>query len=105
MAILILVIFSCGAIASPQKGNRSKKTGILLVAFGSSKTSARVSFENIERKTRQACQDTPIFWAYTSRIIRGKLAKQGFVIDSPQIALAKMMDQGFTHVVVQSLLR
>ena len=103
MAILILLVFSSSAFASHHKGEVSKKEGILLVAFGSSEASARVSFENIERKTRQACPDTPIFWAYTSRIIREKLAKQGLMIDSPEIALAKMMDQGFTHVVVQSL--
>jgi len=100
---IILLIFSSNAFASPHRGNTPQKTGILLVAFGSSEASARVAFENIEKKTRQACPDIPIFWAYTSGIIRTKLAKQGLLIDSPQTALAKMMDQGFTHVVVQSL--
>ncbi|MCP3941653.1 MAG: sirohydrochlorin cobaltochelatase [Desulfobacteraceae bacterium] len=103
MAILILMFCSGIAFASPGKGEKAKKPGILLVAFGSSEASARVSFEDIEAKTRQACPDIPIFWAYSSGIIRAKLAKQGIVLDSPQTALAKMMDQGFTHVVVQSL--
>jgi sirohydrochlorin cobaltochelatase len=81
----------------------SKKVGILLVAFGSSKASAQVSFENIDKKTKAAFPDTPVRWAYTSTIIRKKLAKQGKHLDSPEVALAKMMDEGFTHVAVQSL--
>ncbi|MCP4625651.1 MAG: sirohydrochlorin cobaltochelatase [bacterium] len=80
-----------------------KKVAILLVAFGSSIPSAQVSFENIEQKTRAAYPDTPVRWAYTSTIIRKKLAKQGKMLDSPEVALAKMQDEGFTHVAVQSL--
>ena len=32
-----------------------------------------------------------------------KLAKEGKVLDSPEVALARMMDEKFTHVAVQSL--
>jgi sirohydrochlorin cobaltochelatase len=81
----------------------AEKKGILLVAFGSSEASAQVSFENIEKKTRAAFPNTPIRWAYTSHIIRKKLAKQGKLLDSPEAALTKMQDEGFTHVAVQSL--
>jgi sirohydrochlorin cobaltochelatase len=42
-------------------------------------------------------------WAYTSSIIRDKLAKSGQILDSPEVALAKMRDEKFTHVAVQSL--
>ena len=42
-------------------------------------------------------------WAYTSKIIRHKLAKQGTQIDSPEMALARLMDDGYTKVAVQSL--
>jgi sirohydrochlorin cobaltochelatase len=62
-----------------------------------------VSFENIEKKVKNAYSDIPMRWAYTSNIIRKKLAKQGKILDSPEVALAKMMDEGFTHVAVQSL--
>jgi sirohydrochlorin cobaltochelatase len=80
-----------------------KKVGTLLVAFGSSIASAQVSFENIEQKTRAAYPGIPVRWAYTSTIIRKKLAKQGQMLDSPEVALAKMQDESFTHVAVQSL--
>jgi sirohydrochlorin cobaltochelatase len=36
-------------------------------------------------------------------MIRKKLARQGKVLDSPEVALAKMLDEGFTHVAIQSL--
>ena len=62
-----------------------------------------MSFENIDKKTRAAYPDLPIRWAYTSHIIRKKLAKPGKHLDSPEVALAKMQDEGFTHVAVQSL--
>ncbi len=77
--------------------------GILLVAFGSSEASAQVSFENIDRMVKKAYPDIPVRWGYTSHIIRKKLAKQGKHLDSPEVALAKMMDEKFTHVAVQSL--
>lgn len=83
--------------------NAPKKVGILLVAFGSSQASAQVSFENIDKKTKAAYPAIPVRWAYTSHIIRKKLAKQGRYLDSPEVALAKMQDEGFTHVAVQSL--
>lgn len=46
--------------------------------------------------------DIPVRWAYTSHIIREKLAKQGKDLDSPEAALSKMMDEKFTHVAVQT---
>jgi sirohydrochlorin cobaltochelatase len=82
---------------------QSKKVGILLVAFGSSEASAQVSFENIDRKVKAKYADIPVRWAYSSHIIRQKMAKQGKKLDSPEVALAKMMDDKFTHVAVQSL--
>lgn len=44
-----------------------------------------------------------VHWAYTSHIIRDKLAKRGKHLDSPEVALAKMLDEKFTHVAIQSL--
>jgi sirohydrochlorin cobaltochelatase len=92
------------ALASGGHGHKGpKKVGILLVAFGSSEASAQVSFENIDKKVKATHPGIPVRWAYTSYIIRDKMAKQGKQLDSPEVALAKMMDEKFTHVAVQSL--
>ena len=83
--------------------NVEKKVGILLVAFGSSEASAQISFENIDQYVKKTFPDIPVRWAFTSHIIRHKLAGQGREIDSPLVALGKMADEQFTHVAVQSL--
>jgi sirohydrochlorin cobaltochelatase len=104
--VLAIILFGglCASAMAGGHGHKApKKVGILLVAFGSTEPGAQVSFENIDQKTRAAYPGIPIRWAYTSHIIRKKLAKQGKHLDSPEVALAKMMDEGFTHVAVQSL--
>ncbi|UZJ40188.1 sirohydrochlorin cobaltochelatase [Prosthecochloris sp. SCSIO W1101] len=83
--------------------DQPRKDGILLVAFGSSEKTAQVSFDTIERMVKRAYSGIPVRWAYTSHVIREKLAKQGTFLDSPETALAKMQDEAFTHVAVQSL--
>ena len=103
LAIFIAICLCTVAWADGHGHKAPKKVGILLVAFGSSEASAQVSFENIDKKTKAAFPNIPVRWAYTSYIIREKLAKQGKQLDSPEVALAKMMDEGFTHVAVQSL--
>jgi sirohydrochlorin cobaltochelatase len=102
MAMIFSLVVS--GVASAKHGEKQEvKKGILLVAFGSSEESAQVSFQNIDKKTKAAFPDTPVYWAYTSHIIRNKLAKQGKILDAPEVALAKMHSEGFTHVAVQSL--
>ena len=102
-AAVVLAMVVCAVNAYAHKEARAMKKGILLVAFGTSEASAKVSFENIEAKVKKVFPGVDVFWAYTSHIIRHKLAKQGEVILSPAQALAKMMDEGYTHVAVQSL--
>lgn len=104
VSIWILAAATCFASAGHGHSHKKeKKVGILLVAFGSSEASAQVSFEKIDRKVKARYPGIPVHWAYTSHIIRHKLAKQGRQLDSPEAALAKMLDREFTHVAVQSL--
>jgi sirohydrochlorin cobaltochelatase len=105
IAIFMAVVsgLAASAAAEGHGDKRPKKVGILLVAFGSSEPRAQVSFENIDKKVKAVYPGIPVRWAYTSSIIRKKLAKQGNLLDSPEVALAKMLDEDFTHVVVQSL--
>jgi len=100
LAVCVMISFSSAAFAHGKK--REAKKGILLVSFGSSMPEAQAAFKNIEEKVKAAFPNVPIRWAYTSHIIRHKLAKEGKVLDSVETAMAKMMDEGFTHVAVQS---
>jgi sirohydrochlorin cobaltochelatase len=100
--ILLILILSVGTAFAGHA--RPEKKGILLVAFGSSVDSAQISFKEIDKKVKAEFPGVPVHWAFTSSIIRHKLAKtENRNIDSPSIALSKMMDEGFTDVAVQSL--
>ena len=100
---LIILSTSLPALSGSHTKERPVKKGILLVAFGSSAPEAQAAFSTIETAVKQAFPDVPVNWAYTSTIIRKKLAAKGRSLDSVEMALARMMDQGFTHVAVQSL--
>ena len=102
--VFILTLALCSTAMAGGHGHKKQiKKGILLVAFGSSVPEAQVSFKNIDKSVKKTFPDIPVRWAFTSHIIRHKLAKKGKQLDSAEVALAKMMDEGFTHVAVQSL--
>lgn len=101
---LLLPVFSfAGAHGGGHTGPDPKGPAILLVTFGTSVPSAKTSFDNIDKLTKEAFPKVEVRWAYTSSIIRNKLAKQGTMIDSPEVALAKLMAEGYSKVAVQSL--
>jgi len=84
-------------------GKPPMKKAILLAAFGTTVPEAEKALDNIDVMARQEFPEVEIRWAYTSKIIRTKMAKQGRVLDSPETALAKLMDEGYTHVAVLPL--
>lgn len=113
VAIAALVLFSCaGAFAGSGHGHghshghatKTVKRAILLVAFGTTIPEAKVALDNIDAKVRAAFPETEIRWSYTSKIIRNKLLREsGIDMDSPAEALARLGEEGFSHVAVQSL--
>ena len=96
----ILLCLGTHAWAGHAHHERPAKKGILLVAFGSTVPEAWPAFINVEQEVGEAFPGVPVRWAYTSRIVRHRLAEKGKVVDSLAIALARMMDEGFTHVAV-----
>ncbi|MEW6259293.1 MAG: sirohydrochlorin cobaltochelatase [Thermodesulfobacteriota bacterium] len=100
--VLLTLLAAAHALAGHGEPKAAKKA-ILLTAFGTSVPEAQKAFENVEAKARSAFPDVELRWAFTSKIIRAKLAKQGKHLDSPEVALARLMSEGFTHVAVLSL--
>ncbi len=82
---------------------KPQKKAILLVAFGTSVAEAQRAFDKVENKVKNTFPDVEVRWAYTSKMIREKLKKNGKIILSPTEALAQLGEEGFTHVYVQSL--
>ncbi|MDY0307669.1 MAG: sirohydrochlorin cobaltochelatase [Desulfovibrionaceae bacterium] len=99
--ILLFFCFACPALAGHSE--RPAKKGILLVTFGTTVPEATAALEHLDAQVKARFPGLPVHWAYSSRIVRDKLASTGVIKDSPATALAKMMDEGFTHVAVQSL--
>ncbi len=79
------------------------KKGILLVAFGSSRQEAHVPLMRFDARVRGRFGGVPTRWAFTSGIVRGKLAESGKKTDSVAKALEKLWFEKYTHVAVQSL--
>lgn len=81
----------------------TEKTGVLLVAFGTSVPEAKKAFDNIDAAYKKAFPGSPIVWAFTSQIIRKKLAAEGERVYSISEALDRLAKDGATVVRVQSL--
>ena len=103
-ALVVISLHTTTTQASEHGKKKAEKSAILLVTFGTSVAKAQSSFANIEKRVKAAFPGTEVRWAYTSNIIRKKLAKEeNKQIDSPEMALARLMDEGYTKVAVQSL--
>ncbi len=100
--VVCILLALCGPVLAGHK-ERPPKKGILLVAFGTTVPEARDALDHIGEMAERRFPGLAVRWAYSSRIVREKLAGQGRNFDSPAMALARMMDDGFTHVAVQSL--
>ncbi|MHC1728660.1 MAG: sirohydrochlorin cobaltochelatase [Syntrophobacteraceae bacterium] len=100
----LCLLFFCGqAVAAGHGDKRETRKAILLAAFGTSVPEAQEALAGIEGRVRKEFPGMEVRWAYTSRMIRAKLAKEGKRLDSPETAMARLMDDGYTHVAVLSL--
>jgi sirohydrochlorin cobaltochelatase len=77
-------------------------TAIILAAFGTS-TEARATYDFFESKIRERFPQYDIFWAYTSRTLRAKMALQGILWLSPDELLRDLPQRGYRRAVLQSL--
>lgn len=79
------------------------KKAILLVSFGTSyKEAGESSLKAIGKDLVKAGKELPVYQAYTSGVIIGKLAGEGIRIHSVEEALREMIDDGIEAVYVIS---
>lgn len=79
------------------------KTGILLTAFGSGTAQTENALRLVEEYARQRFPGLAVRFAFTSPIMRERLAGQWKKSDSVAKALRKMLFERFVRVVVQPL--
>lgn len=93
---LLTTVLTLPALAAPREG-------LLVVAFGSSVPEAMPAFRALDATFRAEFPDMPLEWAYTSQIIRKKLARQGKPVGGISDGLAALARKGVKVVRVQSL--
>jgi len=101
--LLGIPFLKCYAVEPPVHSSNQEKTAIILVTFGTSVKKAQVAFDNIKNIAEKRFPKDKIVWAYTSVIIRKKLAKQGVFLDSPEEAINKLEKAGYNRIILQSL--
>ncbi len=102
MLMCVVFVASTG-YAKGHGTSKTPKEAILLVAFGTSVPEAQKALDKIGEQVKKAFPNVKVTWGYTSKIIRKKLAKQGKNLDPPTVALAKLMEDGYTRILVASL--
>lgn len=82
-------------------GEKTEKKAILVVSFGTSVPRAEKGITNLVGEARKAFPGYEVRLAYTSNIIRKKIAaERKQIIPTPFVALAALGDEGYTHVYV-----
>ncbi|MFV0423557.1 sirohydrochlorin cobaltochelatase [Oleidesulfovibrio sp.] len=100
LCLMLLAVPAMAGHGAPQPD----KKAILLATFGSTVPEARAPFAALDKEVRAAFPGVEVRWAYTARKVRNTIAnEQDMHVDSPAVALARLGDEGFNHVAVQSL--
>lgn len=79
------------------------KSGILLAAFGAGNIQGEAALRLFETRVRSFFPGVAVRWAFTSDLMRRRLARIRKKADSVEKALNKMAFEKFTHVAVQPL--
>lgn len=79
------------------------RRAILLVAFGASSPQGQNALKGFDALVRQRYPGVPVRWAYTSLLLRERLARARQKSDSVRKALRRLSLERFTHVTVQPL--
>ena len=77
------------------------RQALLVVSFGTTVPKAKRDIEGVEKALTALVPGMDVFRAYTSSIIRKKLAGRGEPVFSVEDALEHLADQGYTHVYLQ----
>ena len=101
--LFVLLLLAGLCLHSTSHAAGTPKEGVLLVAFGTSAPEGMPAFKTVDAEFKKAFPDSPVVWAYTSQIIRKKLAQQGQPVGGISDGLAQLAKDGAKVVRVQSL--
>lgn len=82
---------------------KDPRTAVLLVTTGTTREESRKLIDNYAGVFKRAFPGTVVRYAFTSEFVRQKLASDGEIERSPLGALADLIDEGFSKIIVQPL--
>ena len=100
--VLLLALWLVGLPLAAQ-AETGPREGLLIVAFGTSVPEAVPALKALDADFRAAFPKAAVEWAYTSQIIRKKLAERGTPVGGISEGLAALARKGVKVVRVQSL--
>lgn len=103
LMLVLAAVASAPGGEAPSSESAMPPAAILLVAFGTSHPDARAALDAFALHAKARFPGREIRWAWTSKIIRRKLAERGEVIDDTAGALAKLREAGVRRLAVQPL--
>lgn len=77
------------------------KKALVAVSFGSTVEHALTTIAAVERTLAEACPERDFFRAFTSGMVRRRLAQRGITVSSPEEILESLVREGFTDVILQ----
>ena len=96
----LLLVILCPALCRAQ--DTASKEGLLLVHFGTTFDETRAkTIDAIHEKAVRVFPAMTVREAYTSRIVRKRLAKRGILKDTPVDALLRLRSEGIRTVKIQ----
>lgn len=79
------------------------RRAILLTAFGASSAQGQKALKDFDAQVRERFPGVPVRWAYTSLLLRERLARARQKSDSVRKALRRLSFEKFTEVALQPL--
>ena len=101
--LFVLLLLASLCLHGTSHAADAPKEGVLLVAFGTSVPEGMPAFKAVDAEFKKAFPGSPVVWAYTSQIIRKKLAEQGQPVGGISDGMAQLAKDGVKVVRVQSL--
>lgn len=103
------MVSSCGmhrpiGSAHSSASGANEKPAIVLAAFGASSAEARKVYDHIDQLARQRYAGHDVYWAFTSRVIVGKLNAQGMRLKNEEEILREIAAKGHKSAAVLPLL-
>lgn len=111
--VLLMLVVSISLVASEKEGGfvksnfyktmeKNDKASVLMVHFGTTFDDTRKNtIDALNEEAKKEFTKMEVREAYTSRIIMRRLKERNIIKDNPAEALDKLVNEGYTHLIVQ----